>query len=68
MKLRELMTDLRGQTAADLERRASELEEQVFRLRLQSAMGQGESGNKVRPLRKELARLKTVLREKGGKD
>jgi len=40
----------------------------VFRLRLQSAMGQGEAGNKIRPLRRELARINTVLREKGVKD
>ena len=68
MKTVELLTDLRGQTADDLRRRARELEEQVFRLRLQKSMGQGEAGNKMRPLRRELARLKTVLREKGGKD
>ena len=68
MKTAELLTDLRGQTADDLRRRAAELQEQVFRLRLQKSMGQGEAGNKMRPLRRELARLKTVLREKGGKD
>ena len=68
MKVRELMTDFRGQTVPDLQKRARDLEDQVFRLRLQSAMGQGESGNKIRPLRRELARLKTVIREKGSKD
>ena len=68
MKVRELLTDLRGQTPDDLRRRTLDLEDQVFRLRLQSAMGQGGSGNKIRPLRRELARLKTVLREKGGRD
>ena len=67
MKTAELLTDLRGMTADDLERRARDLEDQVFRLRLQKSMGQGEAGNKIRPLRRELARLKTVLREKGGK-
>ena len=67
MKTAELMTDLRGLSADDLKRRASDLEEQVFRLRLQKSMGQGEAGNKIRPLRRELARLKTVLSEKGGK-
>ena len=40
----------------------------MFRLRLQKSMGQAESGNKIRPLRRELARLKTVLREKGVRD
>jgi len=68
MKVRELLTDLRGLTPDDLRRRAVDLEDQVFRLRLQSAMGQGASGNKIRPLRRELARLRTVLREKGGRD
>jgi ribosomal protein L29 len=68
MKVRELMTDLRGQTVPDLQKRARDLEDRVFRLRVQSSMGQGESGNKIRPLRRELARLKTVIREKGSKD
>jgi large subunit ribosomal protein L29 len=52
----------------DLRQRAHDLDEQVFRLRIQKSMGQAESGNKVRPLRKQLARVKTVLREKGVKD
>lgn len=68
MKVAELLTDLRGLTTEDLQRRARDLEDQVFRLRLQSSMGQGEAGNKVRPLRRELARVKTVLREKGTRD
>ena len=49
----------------ELKQREKDLDDQVFRLRLQRAMGQAESGNKIRPLRKELARIKTVLREKG---
>ena len=68
MKIREVMTDMRGLSVDDLKERARTLEDQVFRLRLQSAMGQGEAGNKVRPLRRELARLKTVIRQKGGRD
>ena len=68
MKVREMLTDLRGLTVDDLRSRARDLEEQVFRLRLQSAMGQGEAGNKIRPIRRELARLKTVISEKGGRD
>jgi large subunit ribosomal protein L29 len=68
MKVRELLTDLRGLPVTDLRQRARDLDDQVFRLRLQSAMGQGEAGHKIRPLRRELARLKTVIREKGEKD
>jgi len=68
MKVPELLAELRGLTPDDLRTRGRDLEEQVFRLRLQSSMGQGEAGHKIRPLRRELARLRTVLREKGVKD
>jgi large subunit ribosomal protein L29 len=68
MKTAEMLTDLRGLSADELTRRAHELEEQVFRLRLQKSMGQGEAGNKIRPLRRELARVRTVLGEKGSKE
>ena len=68
MKVGELLTELRGLSVEDLQQRASDLDEQVFRLRLQKSMGQAESGNKLRPLRKERARVKTILREKGVKD
>ena len=67
MKTAEQLTDLRGLTSDDLTKRAGDLEDQVFRLRLQKSMGQGEAGNKIRPLRRELARVHTVLGEKGGK-
>ena len=68
MKVGELLTELRGLSVEDLQQRASDLDEQVFRLRLQKSMGQAESANKLRPLRKERARVKTILREKGVKD
>jgi ribosomal protein L29 len=65
MKVSDQLTDLRGRPAEDLERRAREIDEQVFRLRIQKSMGQPEAGNKLRPLRRELARIKTLLREMG---
>jgi large subunit ribosomal protein L29 len=67
MKVLELMAELRGLSVEDLSARARELDDQVFRLRLQRSMGQSEAGNKIRPLRRESARVRTVLREKGGK-
>jgi ribosomal protein L29 len=68
MKVPELLSELRGLAVEDLRQRANELDDQVFRLRLQRSMGQSEAGNKIRPLRRERARVKTVLREKGAKD
>jgi large subunit ribosomal protein L29 len=65
MKAAELLMELRGLSVDDLKQRASDLDEQVFRLRIQKSMGQTESANKLRPLRRERARVKTILREKG---
>jgi large subunit ribosomal protein L29 len=68
MKLPELLNELRGLGVEDLQLRARDLDDKVLRLRLQQSMGQAEAGHKIRPLRKELARVKTVLREKGAGD
>ena len=68
MKLIELLSELRGLSVEDLRQRARELEDKVFRLRLQKSMGQSEAGHKIRPLRREAARVLTVLREKGVRD
>ena len=68
MKVPEQLVELRGLGVEDLQQRARDLDDQVFRLRLQKSMGQAESGNKIRPLRRERARVKTVLREKGVRD
>jgi len=68
MKLPELLTELRGLGVDDLRARAHDLDDKVLRLRLQKSMGQAEAGHKIKPLRKELARVMTVLREKGARD
>jgi large subunit ribosomal protein L29 len=48
----------------ELAARVRDLDEQLFRLRLQKSMGQVEAGHKVKAIRRDLARVKTVLREK----
>jgi large subunit ribosomal protein L29 len=65
MKVAELITQLREQSVEDLKQRMTDLEEQVFRTRLQKALGQTEQANKLKPMRRELARIQTILREKG---
>lgn len=65
MKVTDQLTELRGLTADDLKQRVKDLEEQTFRMRMQKSMGQTESANKMRPLRREMARIQTILREKG---
>jgi large subunit ribosomal protein L29 len=56
-ELRELNSD-------ELQQRAREIEEQLFKLRMQKSMGQIEAAHKVSSVRRDLARIKTVLREK----
>jgi len=67
MKVTEQLNDLRGLTVDDLRGKVRDLDEQLFRLRLQQSMGQAEAGHKLRPLRRERARVHTVLQEKGAK-
>jgi large subunit ribosomal protein L29 len=55
--------ELRELGVADLEQREGELAEQLFRLRLQKSMGQQEAARKLQESRRDLARVKTLLRE-----
>jgi large subunit ribosomal protein L29 len=48
----------------ELRQREKDLDDQLFRLRIQKSMGQLEAANKVKSVRRDLARVKTVLREK----
>jgi large subunit ribosomal protein L29 len=54
----------RNLTDAELEHQQRELNDQLFRLKFQLKMGQTESLNKIRGLRKDVARIHTVIREK----
>ena len=54
---------IRNQTDVELKHQEHELTDQLFRLRFQLLMGQTESLKKIRGLRKDIARIKTVLQE-----
>jgi large subunit ribosomal protein L29 len=56
--------ELKDLTADELRDKARELEEALFRMRLQKSMGQLDTPLKVRTTRRDLARVKTVLRQK----
>ncbi len=58
------VSEIRDLAADELRLKVHDLDEQLFRLRIQKSMGQTEAANKVRALRRDLARVKTVLREK----
>jgi large subunit ribosomal protein L29 len=48
----------------ELERQERQAAEQLFRLRFQMKLGQNEGVKKLRDLRKDIARIKTVARER----
>lgn len=54
----------REQTVEELQEKERELAEQLFALRLRQVTGQIENPAKLRLVRRDLARLMTVLREK----
>ena len=54
----------RNQTDAELRHQERELNDQLFRLKFQLNMGQTESLKKIRGLRKDIARVKTVKRQR----
>jgi len=54
----------RNLTDVELQNTTRELQDQLFRLRFQLNMGQTESLNKLRQLRKDVARVKTLARSR----
>ena len=56
--------ELRELDADALRTRANELDGQMFRMRIQKSMGQLEAPGKVKNVRRERARILTILKEK----
>jgi large subunit ribosomal protein L29 len=56
--------ELKEQTKEELETKLLETKKSLFNLKFQKSTGQLENPLKIRNLRKDIARIKTVLREK----
>jgi large subunit ribosomal protein L29 len=57
-------SDIRELTDEQMEERMGELREELFRLRFRSAMMQLENPQLPKQIRREIARMKTILRER----
>jgi len=55
---------LRDKNVDELREQENDLREQIFKLRFQKATGQAENPQRIVMVRKELARVLTVIREK----
>jgi large subunit ribosomal protein L29 len=64
MKSAERIGKLREASVDEIRTQENDIREQMFRLRFQWSMGQTETLNKMRQLRKDRARMLTILREK----
>ena len=56
--------ELRALPAEELGVKERDLTDQLFRMRIQKSMGQLEAPDKLRTVRRDLARIKTMLRQK----
>ena len=56
--------EARGMTTEDIRRKVDETYEELFNLRFQYVMGQLEDHNRLTALRRDIARMKTILRER----
>ena len=56
--------ELRGLTTEELTKKISECKEELFSLRMQKATGMLEKPSRIHELRKEVARINTILNER----
>jgi large subunit ribosomal protein L29 len=57
-------TELRGMTSSDLDRRLADMQEELFNLRFQYATRQLTNHARMREVRRDVARIRTLLRER----
>ena len=56
--------ELRDMDVEALQAKTQEIDDQLFRMRIQKSMGQLEAPGKIKIVRRERARILTVLKEK----
>lgn len=56
--------DIRELADDEIQRKISDLKEELFNLRFQIATGQLDNPMRIRIIKKDIARLKTILRER----
>jgi large subunit ribosomal protein L29 len=57
-------SELRDKSIAELNEELSELKEELFKLRFQHAVNQLENPLKLQSVKRDIARVKTILRER----
>ncbi len=63
MKVNELKNELKGLSTAEMIEKEQEFKTELFNLRFQLATGQLQNTARIREVRKQIARIKTALRQ-----
>lgn len=58
------ITDLREMTNDEISQKLYDNQEELFNLRFQKSMNRLENGNKIKEVKKDIARMKTLLTER----
>jgi large subunit ribosomal protein L29 len=66
--VKEQKDQARDLTPDEVRNKEREISDQLFRLKFQYASGQTDTLRKIRELRRDIARVKTILRERGASD
>ncbi|MBQ6133979.1 MAG: 50S ribosomal protein L29 [Lachnospiraceae bacterium] len=61
MKTKDFKEDLKGKSVADLEESLTEAKKELFNLRFQNATNQLDNTARIREVRKNIARIKTMM-------
>jgi ribosomal protein L29 len=64
MKNKELLKELRGLNSEVLVKRGEDLAQELFKLRVAAATGQEQQTHRFKKLKRDLARVNTVLQQK----
>ena len=64
MKIKDYVEDLRGKSAADLQEELVAAKKELFNLRFQNATNQLDNTSRIKEVRKNIARIQTMIVEK----
>ena len=67
MKINEFVEDLRTKSAAELNEELVAAKKELFNLRFQNATNQLDNTSRIKEVRRNIARIQTVITEKSGK-
>ena len=64
MKIKEYVEDLRAKSAAELNEELVAAKKELFNLRFQNATNQLDNTSRIKEVRKNIARIQTIITEK----